>query len=278
MSGVIDHRRLLDEIDAEVRRRRADPSVAALERDLDASFARFAPAPAAGTGFEAMLTRAQDASFVDASPAVVSSRTAVRRLKGLVHRAVGWEVRHVAVQVSAFAATLTEAVRLLGRRVDALEAARADPVDPFEPPAWEWAPVLAGVVAGPPGPVGLAGCGALAEALGAIGIDAVEVSGDPAGPFGALVLSGPAVRRPPAALAALARRAAAAVAPGGTVVVVDADPAAWAAARSPVEVDLGARPLHAATWRVLLADAGLEPAGDAPAGGAGAYAVVARRP
>ncbi|MFP5377795.1 MAG: hypothetical protein ACLGIO_13585 [Acidimicrobiia bacterium] len=309
MAGLIDHQRLADDIDAEVRRRRAaDPAVAALEEELESSFAPFAPAPAgAGHGFGAALARADDAAYVDARPPIASPRAAVRRLKGLVHRAVSWEVRHVAVQVSAFACTITEAVRLLGERVDALERAGAHAGDPtgataasFYPPAEPWAAVVAGLVGDPPGAVALVGCPALAAGLEAAGIETVAgaaageapagpptAAGPPdalvvAGPLGAVVVSGPAARRPPGALAALAREAAAALAPGGTVVVVDADPVAWAAGRSPVEADLaGPRPLHPATWRLRLADAGLADAGLADHGGVAggpAYAVAARRP
>lgn len=325
VSEHIDHRRLLDEIDAEVRRRRESGDLPAdVECELDLAFARFAPVNAVGDGFDQLLDRAEHASFVDAQPPVVSPRPAVRRLKRLVHRAVVWEVRHVAMQVTAFASAITEAVRQLGARVDALEGS---PPAVAPAPAGigadavldlaRWASVVTAAMVGSRGRVLHAGCGdgSLVAALSSAGIDAYGVDGPARLPakdradgwaaggdvraedplahlrglddrsLGGLVLSGCVDQLPPAAQAALAGLAAAKLAPGGSVVVLGIDPGAWGRDRSAVEVDLAAgRPLHPATWRFLLTEAGLEDPvvveADRPGedeAGAATYAVLARR-
>ena len=299
MIEAVDHDRLTAEIDAEVRRRRESGDLPAdFERELDLVFARFAPVDALGGDFQGVLTRAEQATFVDVMAPVESARPGVSLLKKVVRRAVVFEVQHVAAQISAFAHAVTRAVKLLGERVEGLEQAApaaggrtaadaraaAVPLD-----VAHWAPMMAAAVAAAPGRVvhAEAGDGALVsrlleagadaygveplESLAAAAVDAgLEVRLDdalahlknvPAGALGAVVLSGCVDRLALGALVDLADLASAAVAPGGTVAVISVHPVAWAAGRSGVEADLSpGRPLRAATWEHLLATRGLSAA------------------
>lgn len=291
MADVLDHRRLLGEIDAEVRRRRESGDLpAGFERELDLAFARFAPVPAIGDDFDQVMERAEQSTFVDVLAPTASAQPLVGQVKRVIRKAIIWEVRYVAQQVSAFAAAIARAVRLLGRRVEALEqaapsGARLRAAGAVAPPAETaaWADLVVEALGGAAGRVLHAECGdgALVARLTAAGVDAygadpveqaappgVEVRTDeavdhlaalPDGALGGLVLSGCVERLPLGVLVDLAALAAAKVAPGGTVVVLSADPRAWALGLSPVEADLAAgRPLRAETWCHLLAARGLD--------------------
>ena len=288
----IDHDRLRAEIDAEVRRLRESGDLpAGFERELDLAFARFAPVHAIGDDFDQVLERAEQSTFVDVLAPTASAQPLVGHVKRVIRKAIIWEVRYVAQQVSGFSAAITRAVRLLGRRVDDLErrsptparlraeaASAASPLD-----AGFWSPVVVELLAGVAGRVlhAEAGDGALVAALAGTGLDAygvdpveqavpaeLEVRVDdvaahldalPDGALGGLVLSGCVDRLPVGALTELAGLAAAKVAPGGTLVVVSADPRGWERERSPVEVDLaGGRPLRAETWCHLLRTRGFD--------------------
>ena len=291
MTEAIDHRRLLDEIDAEVRRRReAGDLPPDFERELDLTFARFAPVPAIGDVFDQVMERAEQSTFIDVLASTQSAQPLVGQAKRVIRKAIIWEVRHVASQVSAFASAMARATRLLARRVDALEqvvppparlralGAAAAPLD-----VDVWGPTVVEVLAGARGRVlhAESGDGSLVVALTAGGLDAygvdpldqaapagAEVRTDdvadhlaalPDGGLGGLVLSGCVERLPLGALAALAEQAAVKVAPGASVVVLSTDPRVWEVGRSPVDADLAAgRPLRAETWCHLLAAQGLD--------------------
>ena len=286
MTDVIDHRRLLGEIDAEVRRRRESGDLPAdFERELDLAFARFAPVHAIGDDFDQVLERAEQSTFVDVLAPTQSAQPLVGHVKRLIRKAIIWEVRYVAQQVSGFSTAITRAVRLLGRRVDALEqmsppAARlraAGGGGSASPDAGRWGATVVTALAGTTGRVLHTECGdgALVALLTDAGFDAygvdpvdqaapagVEVRTDealdhlaalPDDALGGLVLSGCVERLPVGALADLAALAAAKVAPGGAVVVLSADPRGWERGRSPVDTDLAAgRPLRSETWCHLL--------------------------
>lgn len=291
MTEAIDHRRLLDEIDAEVRRRRESGDLPPdFERELDLTFARFAPVPAIGDDFDQVMERAEQSTFIDVLAPTQSAQPLVGQAKRVIRKAIIWEVRHVAAQVSSFASAMARATRLLAGRVDALEqvvpppaqlralGAAAASVD-----ADVWGTTVAGVLAGTTGRVLHAECGdgSLVLALTAAGLDAygvdpveqstpagAEVRTDevvdhlaalPDGGLGGLVLSGCVERLPLGGLAALAELAAVKVAPGAHVVVLSTDPRAWDEGRSAVDADLAAgRPLRAETWCHLLATQGLD--------------------
>ncbi|MGI8683740.1 MAG: hypothetical protein ACR2MO_01315 [Acidimicrobiales bacterium] len=285
MTDVIDHRRLLDEIDDEVRRRRESGDLPAdFERELDLAFARLAPVHAIGDDFDQVVERAEQSAFIDVLAPTRSAQPLVGHVKRVIRKAIIWEVRYVAQQVSGFSAAITRAVRLLGRRVDALEQVappaarlRAAGATTASLDADRWGATVVRALEGTTGRVLHAECGngALVALLAGAGFDAygadpveqaapagVEVRTDealdhltalPDGALGALVLSGCVERLPVGAQAHLAELAASKVAAGGTVVVLSADPRGWERGRSPVEADLAAgRPLRSDTWVHLL--------------------------
>lgn len=118
----MDQRRLLEEIRQEVEARRdAGDFPRDLERDLDALFNRFAP-PSASDDFDAVLERAENQTFIDYEVPLDSAKPIVPQVKRLLRKTMAWYVRYVAMQVSDFAGSIARSVRLLGRRVDRLEA------------------------------------------------------------------------------------------------------------------------------------------------------------
>jgi len=292
MSDVIDHRRLLDEIDAEVRRRRESGDLPAdFERELDLAFARFAPVHAIGDDFEQVLERAEQSTFVDVLAPTRSAHPLIGHVKRVIRKVILWEVRYVAQQVSGFSAAITRAVRLLGGRVDALELASrpASTLATGRTPAAEldvvrWGTTVVAALDGVRGRVLHAECGdgSLVSLLSHAGFDAygvdpveqaapagVEIRTDevaehlralPDGALGAVVLSGCVERLPVGALVDLARLVSAKVEPGGVAVVLSADPRGWERGRSPVDADLApGRPLRGETWCHLLAAHYLDP-------------------
>lgn len=290
---TIDHRRLLAEIEEEVRRKRESGDLPPhLERELDIVFARYAPVRALDGDFEQVLTRAEQATFIDVLAPTASSRPGIPHVKRVLRKSVVWIFRYVAQQASGFNEAIARAVRLLGKRVDALEEATGTrSIAPLVgsdaaavmPDADHWLPVLVDALRDVQGRVLHVECGNgdLVRALVDKGVDAYGVQPEgapsdaeldiridgvmehlgkvPDGALAGIVLSGCVDRFPKAALLRLADQAVARLAPGGVLAVVGTDPTAWERDRSPVEVDLGAgRPLHAATWAHLLAERGLD--------------------
>lgn len=289
---TFDHKRLLAEIEDDIRRKRESGDLPPhLERELDIVFARYAPVRALEGDFDQVLERAQQSTFIDVLAPTASSRPVVPHAKRVVRKAVVWVVRYVAQQASGFNEAITRAVRLLGKRVDALEEATGTrSVARFEgdagatpvPDAAHWTPVLVDAFRAVRGRVlhAESGDGEVVRALVAAGVDAygvdpvaardadldvrldgvVEHLGKvPEATLAGIVLSGCVDRFPKAALLRLADQAVARLAPGGMLAVVGTHPVTWERERSPVEVDLGAgRPLHAETWTHLLRERGLD--------------------
>ena len=289
----IDHRRLLAEIEEDVRRKRESGDLPPhLERELDIVFARYAPVRALEGDFDQVITRAEQSTFIDILAPTASSRPVVPHVKRVVRKIVAWLLRYVAQQASGFNEAIVRAVKLLGKRVDALEEATGTrsvaPLVEAEPSpmpdADHWLPVLVDALRDAGGRVLHTECGngELVRALVDKGVDAygVQPFGTPSdaeldiridgvvehlgkvpdGSLAGIVLSGCVDRFPKAALLRLADQAVARLAPGGVVAVVGTHPTAWERSRSPVEVDLGAgRPLHGETWAHLLRERGLEP-------------------
>ncbi|GAC1318963.1 MAG: hypothetical protein NVSMB12_18080 [Acidimicrobiales bacterium] len=290
----IDLSRVQAEINEEVRRRRAAGDFPpGLERELDAIFARYAPA-GAGDDFDEVMVQAETQSFIHVDVVTASAKPGVAYVKRALRKVMAWYLRFLAQQVTAFAGAITRAVRLLGERVDALETVtvlasertlaevrerRAGP----DLSAWS-GPVTAELEAGR-GRILHTECGAggLLAALDAAhgdayGVEPVEslamaasragldVRSDealahlralPDGTLGALVLSGSIDALPLGEVLETADRAAAVVAAGGTIIVISAGPATWLRTADPVVADLTpGRPLHAETWCHLLAERG----------------------
>lgn len=314
MSDTIDHPRLLAEIDAEVRRRRESGDLPAdFERELDLVFARFAPVHAIGDDFDQVLERTEQSTHMDVLAPVASRTPGVGFAKRVIRKAVIWEVRYVAQQVSTFAFGITRAVRLLAERVDALERSapgaggRLLAMARAEAPALDtayWGAVVLEAVAGVPGRVLHAECGDgdLVAQLTQAGIDAygvdptdqvpgpgIEIRVDEAvdhlravadSSLGGVVLSSCVDLLPLGVLAEMADLVRAKLAPGGVAVVLGRHPDTWTGAAT----DLApGRPLHPKTWCRLLGAGGVSSMEvvDGPAeddGFSTAYAVVVRVP
>jgi hypothetical protein len=290
---ALDLARVQAEIADEVRRRRAAGDFPpGLERELDALFARYAPA-SASDDFDDVVAFAETQSFIHADVPTASRRPPLAYVKRVLRAFMAWYMRFLAQQVTAFAGAITRAVSLLGRRVDALETATA--VTPERslvrseaagPDLAPWLGVVVGAMADAPGRVlhAEAGSGRLVQALADAGVDVygiepVEETGlEPAragldvrtddvlshlrnvpdGALGGVVLSGCVDRLPLGEVLAITDRAAAAVAPGGVLVVVSVGPGAWARGLDPILADLApGRPLHPETWAHLLAGRGM---------------------
>ena len=292
-AAALDLARVQAEIAEEVRRRRATGDFPpGLERELDAMFARYAPA-SASDDFDDVLAFAETQSFIHADVSTASRRAPIAYVKRVLRTVMAWYVRFLAQQVTAFAGAITRAVSLLGRRVDALETATAVTPertltrgDAAAPDLGPWVDVVLGAVADAPGRVlhAEAGAGGLVQALADAGLDAygiepveetsltaaragLDVRADdvlahlrnvPDAALGGVVLSGCVDRLPLGEVLAITDRAVATVGPGGVVVVISAGPAAWALGLDPVVADLApGRPLHPETWAHLLAGRGL---------------------
>jgi hypothetical protein len=290
---AVDLARVQAEIAEEVRRRRATGDFPpGLERELDAMFARYAPA-SASDDFDDVLAFAETQSFIHADVPTASRRAPLAYVKRVLRAFMAWYVRFLAQQVTAFAGAITRAVSLLGRRVDALETASAVTPERTQvrsegtgPDLAPLLPLVVGAIADAPGRVlhAEAGSGRMVQALvdagaEAYGIEPVEqtsldaaragldvrtddvlahLRNVPDGVLGGVILSGCVDRLPLGEVLAVTDRAVAALAPGGVMVVLSAGPGAWARGLDPIVADLApGRPLHPETWAHLLSVRGL---------------------
>jgi hypothetical protein len=286
----LDLHRIMAEINAEVRQRRAAGDFPpGLERELDAMFARYAPA-STGADFDDVIEAAERTSFVHADVPTTSNHPLLGVVKRVLRAMTGWYMRFIAQQVTAFAGAITRAVRLLARRVDALErvtltAAEQSLVEVSErrasPDLTPWLEVISDALAAVDGRVLHAECGSgtllvrlvtdgrdaygiepsetLAMAAAQAGLDVrvddplTHLHALPDGALTGLVLSGSVDCLPLGSVLELADLAAAKLAPSGVIVVVSSAPAAWARSLDPVVSDLSpGRPLHPETWTQLL--------------------------
>jgi hypothetical protein len=305
MSEALDFQQVLREIDEEVRTRRASGDFPSdMERELDLVFARFAPVTVNGDDLPALLEAAERTSLVNANPPTSARLLPVSVLKKVEHKLLGWFFRYVAQQVTAFGGIVNQVLRLLSRRLEAVEAmVPGANAEVAELARRSTRPATAGGltdqvvahVAGARGRVLVAeaGDGDLLRACAAGGVDAygidartdraeslalsgLEVRDDDSldhlrvtdeGTLAGVVLVGVVDRAPLGTKVALLAAAARALAPGGRIAVVGTDPAAWGAA-DPVEADLApGRPLHAETWAHLLAEHGFSDVRTAAADG-----------
>jgi SAM-dependent methyltransferase len=286
MTMSIDTRKIVAEIEEEVRRKRATGELPAdFERELDSVFARYAPVGALDLHFDQLLEKI-DASTLDTIAPLESSRPLVPQLKLVVRKAIGWYVRYIANQLSATMAGLSRALRLLGNRVDVLEAnaprlAADAALVSVAGDLSVWYDLVVAETRGVTGRVLHAECGTgrvvahLVEAgIDAYGVDpdddivleagaqsidvrATDVTDhlrvlDP-GSLGAIILSGCVDRLGLGAQVALADLASVKLAVGGRLLVLGTDPSAWGRAQSTVAADLApGRPLHPETWVALL--------------------------
>ncbi|HVM66036.1 MAG TPA: methionine biosynthesis protein MetW [Acidimicrobiales bacterium] len=282
----IDLARVQEEIAEEVRRRRAAGDFPpGLEQELDAMFARYAPA---GTSddFDDVLAAAEAQSFIHADVPTASQRRPLGYVKRALRKVMAWYMRFLAQQVTAFAGTVTRAVALLGHRVESLERVTLVRRPALVAPAVDASAVVVPALAGTRGRVLHAECGdgALVRALVDAGVDAYGVEpmeaaaaeasdagldvrtdtalahlrklGDAA--LAAVVLSGCTDTLAAGDRLAVIGEAARVLAPGGALVVVSAGPRAWARGVGAVVADLSpGRPWHPETWAHVLSEHGL---------------------
>ena len=295
MTDSIDMQQLLREIDEEVEARRAAGDFPpGMERDLDLIFARLAPVAVSTDDLDALLEQADRGAFVDVDVPTASNLPAVSFVKKALRKLMAWYLRYLAQQVSVFASSTVGALKLLGKRVAALEAVTpgADPAvrDAAQraattPDVTAHEATIVDHVAAGSGRVLVAECGAgdlvrrlvdadvdaygcepRADVADAASLAGLEVRSDDVvehlravehEALGGLVLAGVVDRLPVGAQLALADLAAAVLRGGGRLALVGTDPDAWGRSTSVVEADLApGKPLHAETWAHVLGERG----------------------
>jgi hypothetical protein len=305
---------LMADIEREVRaRRRSGQLDDDYERELDRIFDAVAPPGATGPGLEAALTRAERAAVIDPVGPVASRFPGVAFARRGLRKLLAFYVEHVVRQVTAFGVMIVRSVRLLGERVDAIEA-RSPVTDPrlaavgvpvssdLGLAAWRdlivklCSPVTARVLHAE------CGDGAIVVALQEASVDAygVDPRGDaasladdrgaevrtmaaidhlravPAGALGGLVLSGCVERLAVGDLVELVDLAARSLAPGAPVVLVSRAPDS--PDLDPIAVDLApGRPLHPETWAFLFGRNSFDDVERHSVDAPGEYAVTATR-
>ena len=297
MTEPIDTRALMAEIEADARARRSSGAVPRdLEAELDATFAALTP-KGAERSFEAALQRAESDALFDYQPPVQSVKPGGTAAKKGLAKLSSWYIRHVGQQVTAFALAITNAVRVLGDRVDVLEAQVgttgsegvaqiADAVLVQEPPTL-WNTAVLDALKGTAGRVLVAnaGSGALVRSLVEAGVSAYGVEPvDPAdvadidplleirsatlvehlktvaeGALSAVVLVGLTDTMTVGGVVDTIGRLGRVLEPGATLIVVTTDPEQWRRERAGLVADLSyGSPLAPATWRELLLAAGYD--------------------
>jgi hypothetical protein len=288
----LDMSQLLREIDEEVRARRAAGEFPpGMERELDLLFARFAPPMVSGDDLDGLIEAGDRTSYIDHHPPTGSSFAPLTLLKRVEWKLLGWFFRFVTQQVTAFAGIVVQALKVIGRRLDALEHATpgADPTQraaavgagrPADPGSL--ADVVAEHLRGVRGRVLVAECGdgtlvRRLDGLDAYGVEPRLELAEPASLAGldvraddavdhlavvdddalhGLVLVGVVDRVPLGVQLRLVERAAAVLATGGRLAIVGTSPDSWGRA-NPIEADLSpGRPLHPATWAHVVEQAG----------------------
>ncbi len=285
-----DRRALLAEIERDVRERRRSGAIdPAFEAELAGAFAAVAPAAGTAGGFDAVVDQAARHAIVDYD-VPIHGRRPVRFVKRTVKQLTAWYLIFVGRQLVAFAATTLRALRILGRRVDALEQrnpltdprlVQADP-DADGDLAAGWLDVIAPLVSARPAASVVAhadcGDGALVVALAATGatvygVDPRREAGRRADDarievrcelalehlralagdtIGVLVLSGCTDRLGTGDQIELVEQAARVLVPGGTVVVITTNPSAHSSADIVARDLAPGRPMHPDTWVHLL--------------------------
>ncbi|MCU1487801.1 MAG: hypothetical protein JWN67_4547 [Actinomycetia bacterium] len=288
MTETVDLSKVLAEIDEEVRARRAKGDFPpGMERDLDLVFARFAPVAVHGDDLDGLISAADRTSFIDPDLPTESRLPAVSFVKRVERKLLGWAIRYLTQQVTAFGGVVVQALKLIGRRLERLEEVSAG-VDPALLGSAATAStnrlddVLTAHLAGVLGRVLVAesGDGALLRIFAGLDVYGVEPRADlaesaalggldvrhepvldhlrlvEAGALSGVVLTGIVDRSPVGAQVALVEQAARVVGPGGRLAIAGTSPAAWGT-DNPVEADLApGRPLHPATWVHLLGQLG----------------------
>jgi hypothetical protein len=309
----IDLQQVRREIEAEVRARRASGAYpAGFEREMDALFARFAP-PEVTEDFDAALERAEEDVAVDPVIPTASRNPAFGLVKRIVARLLGWYHVWLAQRLTGFGAVLTNALRLLGNRVDELERsthelARARDASRAILPVRDdavWAPLVIESLRDCDGRVVILEMGdgtlldeLLRQELDAYGVEPRAVIADKAveralevrvddgrthlrhvesAALAGVVLRGIVEGTPVGELLGIVDLVTERLRDGGVLVVCSLHPDSWGEEATAVEADLATgRPLQPQTWETLLPEQGFTRVTATPAG-AGAYVVTAVR-
>lgn len=311
--SAADLRRVMAEIDEEVRRRRASGDLPArVERELDELFLQHSPVAGHGGGLADALRMVDASAFIDPVVPVASNKSGGAVVKKGLRTLNLWYIGFVTHQVSRFATAVSRSLHLVDDRLQALErqlaAQRVPPSGVVEvpwahrPEAW-WVPAAVDALAGAPGRVLHAACGDgwLVRALTGRGADAYGIDPRPGvvaraelegadlreedllehlravAPLslGGVLLSGVVDGMGPGERRQLLDLLSDRVAPEGVLVVHSLSPAAWASDRAPVAADLApGHPLRPASWAGLLGPIGFEATVPDPAS-ADDYVVVA---
>lgn len=117
----IDLNKVRLEIEQEANRiRTQDASIAALERELNLSFARFAPVDASVDDLEAVIARVEEASNIDLLSPMQGSKFS-QLAKRLIRKAIRWYIRWITEQIAGFGHATAKALSLLRIKVEDLE-------------------------------------------------------------------------------------------------------------------------------------------------------------
>jgi hypothetical protein len=289
---LADFDEVLAEIDAEVRRRRANGDLPArLERDLDELFLAYSPMGGQHGGMDDALRMVDAATFVDPVVPVASAKSGGAIVKRGVRQLTLWYMGYVTHQVNQFAMATNRALHVVAEQVDSLRRAvdlQAVPPAPVITADWThradawWTAAALSALAESPGRVlhAAAGDGWFVHTLRARGLDAYGVdprglaghdpSGElrdegvldhlravPAAALGGIVLTGVVEGLAPAERAMVLEALGDRLTPGGCLVLHSLSRREWEGADAPPEADLAlGRPLRSETWRRLLEAAG----------------------
>lgn len=284
-------KRVMGEIDDEVRRRRAagdfPPS---FERRLDLLFARFTPVGANEGHFAETLKLADRSAYVDIEVPVRSDMPGVGLVKRVLRKLMAWYLNYVVQQITHFTSATMRVLHMVDERLVALEqeseARRPVPLEDEDRPVVSadvgpWTGLVVDAMEKVEGRILHTECndGAVVRALAEAGRDVYGV--DPrahlldlaaaAGldvrredplehlravadlALGGLVLSGCVDCLPVRFQRELAQLAEAKLGPGGVLVLLGSSPNWWSRSASVIETDLApGRPLHPDTWSHLL--------------------------
>lgn len=283
---------VMDEIEAEVHRRRASGDLpAGLERELDELFLEFSPVGLqARARLRENLSLVDGAAYVDIGVPVASNKRVGVYLKRFIRKSLTWYIGFIVQQVVKFAWATSRMLHLVVDHIEDLESSVAslqvpevpvDAVPASDPGASWWAGHAVDALAGCRGRVVHAECGTgslvarlVAEGIDAYGVDPSEVAIEGAVDRGldvraesaldhlevvaeealdGIVLSGSVQWLHPNDRDRLVRLAASRLAVDGVLVLHSSTPEAWRRATPSVLADLApGHPLHAETWSHVL--------------------------
>lgn len=288
---------VMEEIDAEVRRRRASGDLPpGLERELDEMFLEFSPLGLQGKArLRETLALVDGSAYVDISVPVASQKKAGVYIKRLIRKSMGWYIGFIVHQLVKFAWSVSRMLHVVVDHVEVLEST----IDALRPPelpagsatvgdpgtAW-WAEHARASLSATRGRVlhGECGNGSLVGLLVSAGVDAygvdpAELMIEPAVDQGldirsesmldhlevvadealdGIVLSGSLQWLHANERDRLIRMATGRLAIGGTLVLHSSTPEAWDRGVTALVADLApGRPLHAETWTHLLSGLGV---------------------